>query len=190
MTSISRISCAWLLLAGLITSASAQKVKIGYDRSVDFSRYKTYTWAKPTMPVTRPLLYEMVVGSIDHELTNRGLQRTDQDGDLILIGSGGIDVGINQAAGTPILPTYGGAPSSIDATMWTGAQGASISSATYVQEGTLQLQFVDRTANKLVWNGTLSEKLDSTKKQDSLNRIDKGITKLLKQFPPKGASSK
>jgi hypothetical protein len=186
MTAIRTLSCALLLLAGLITSTSAQKVKVGYDKGVEFSKYKTYTWAKPSMPVTRPLLYEMIVGSIDSELTHRGLQRTDQNGDLILIGSGGIDVALNQTVGTPILPTYAGGPVSFDGTMWTGAQGTS--SAVYVQEGTLQLQFVDRSSNKLVWNGTLSEKLDSTRKNDSLNRIEKGIAKLFKQFPPKDAS--
>jgi len=190
MTGIRKIACALLLLSGLLTSAVGQKVKVGYDKSVDFSKYKTYTWAKPPMPITRPLLYEMVVGAIDNQLATRGLQRTDQNGDLILMGSGGIDVGLNQAGGTPILPTYGGAPVSLDGNMWTGAQGASNSSATYVQEGALQLQFVDRSSNKLVWNGTVSEKLDSTKKQDSLDRIEKGIAKLLKQFPPRGASSK
>jgi len=190
MTSIRTITCALLLLTGPITSAAAQKVKVGYDKSADFSKYKTYTWAKPSMPITRPLLYEMVVGAIDNQLANRGLRRIDQNGDLTLIGSGGIDVALNQAAGTPILPTYGGEPVSLDGNMWTGAQGASNSAAVYVQEGALQLQFVDRNTNKLVWNGILLEKLDSTRKQDSLDRIDKGITKLLKQFPPKGGSSK
>src|SRR5579862_5635199 len=98
MTGICKIASALLLLPGILTSAVAQKVKVGYDKSVDFSKYKTYTWAKPSMPITRPLLYEMVVGAIDNQLAKRGLQRTDQNGDLILMGSGGIDVALNQAA--------------------------------------------------------------------------------------------
>jgi hypothetical protein len=180
----------YLLLFALSTTAFAQKVKVGYDKSVDFSRYKTYTWAEPAMPSTRPMLYLMVVGSVEHELKNSGLQRADNDGDLILIPAGGMEFGINTAAATPVLSTYGGLPLSIDATMWTGAGGTANLTGAYVPEGTLQLQFVDRSTTKIIWNGTVSEKLDVENKKKSLDRIDKAIAKLIKQFPPKAGSSK
>jgi hypothetical protein len=178
-----------LLLFAVATTAFAQKVKVGYDKSVDFRRYKTYTWAEPAMPPTRPMLYATVVGSVEEELKNRGLQRADKNGDLILIPAGGIEFGISSAAGTPMLPTYGGAPASIDATMWTGAGGTANLTSSYVPQGTLQLQFVDRSTNKVIWNGTVSEKLDVEKKKESLDRIYKAIAKLIKQFPPKAASN-
>ena len=47
----------------------------------------------------------------------------DNDGDLILIPAGGMEFGLSSAAGTPIMPSYGGAPPAIDATMWSGANG-------------------------------------------------------------------
>jgi NADPH:quinone reductase-like Zn-dependent oxidoreductase len=190
MNSIRSTLWVCLFLFALATAAFAQKVKVGYDKSVDFSKYKTYTWAEPAMPSSRPMLYAMVVDSVDGELKDRGLQKTDKNGDLILIGAGGIEFGINAAAGTPVLNTYGGQPPSLNATMWTGAGGTSNLGASYVPEGALQLQFVDRRANKVVWNGTVSAKLDIENKKKSLDRIYKGIAKLLKQFPPKGASPK
>jgi hypothetical protein len=58
--------------------------------------------------------------------------------------------------------------------------------APYVPEGTLALTFVDRASNKVVWCGTVTEKLDIENKKKSLERVDKAIAKLLKQFPPKG----
>ena len=180
----------YLLLSTLATTAFAQKVKVGYDKSVDFSRYKTYTLAEPGTPPTRPMLYASVVGSIEHELKNRGLQRTDKDGDLILIPAGGMEFGINTAAATPVLSTYGGTPASFNATMWTGAGGTANLTSPYVPQGTLQLQFVDRSTNKIVWNGTVSEKLDVENKKKSLDRIDKAIAKLITQFPPRAAPSK
>jgi hypothetical protein len=176
-----------LVLSLLTTSAFAQKVKVGYDKSADFSKYKSYAWAAPSTPSSRPLLREMVIGSVDHQLKSRGLARVENNGDLILIGNGGMEYGINQAAGTPILPTYGGPPPTLDATMWTGATGASVLMAPYVPEGTLILEFVDRGTNKVVWGGTVTQKLDVEQKQKSLDLIDKGIAKLLKQFPPKGS---
>jgi hypothetical protein len=173
-----------LLLTGLATSVFAQKIKVGYDKSVDFSRYKSYTLAEPGVQPTRPLLYASIVGSIDHELTSKGFARTQSDGDLILVPAGGTEFGLNQAAGTPISPTYSGPPPALDATMWTGAGGSSASMAMYVPEGALELEFIDRRANKVVWSGTVTVKLDIERKTKSLELIDKSIVKLLKGFPP------
>jgi hypothetical protein len=96
-----------------------------------------------------------------------------------------VEFGINQAASTPILSTYGGAPLVIDANMWTGATGPSNLMAPYVLEGKLVLTFADRPSDKVVWTGTVTEKLDIENKEESFWRVDKAITKLLKQFPPK-----
>jgi hypothetical protein len=178
----------YLFLSALTTTTFAQKVKVGYDKSVDFSRYKTYTWTEPAMPPTRPMLYATVVGTVEDELKKKGLQSVDKNGDLILMPAGGIEFGINTAVGTPVLPTYAGAPVSVNTTMWTGAVGTENLTSSYVPQGTLQLQFVDRSNNKIIWNGRVSEKLDIERKQESLDRIYKAIAKLIKQYPPKASS--
>jgi hypothetical protein len=68
--------------------------------------------------------------------------------------------------------------------MWTGAGGPSNLMATYVSEGTLMLNVVDRRTNKITWSGTVKQKLDiQDKKTASL--VDKAVGKLLKDFPPK-----
>jgi len=179
-----------ILLLILATSAFAQKVKVGYDKAAAFSNYKTYAWAAPTTPSNRPVLREMVIGMVDNELKAKGLSRVDKDGDLVLVGSGGMEYGLNQAASTPILPTYAGPPPTVDATMWTGATGPSALMAPTVPEGTLALEFVDRATNKMIWSGLVSQKLDIENKKKSLDLIEKGIAKLLKQFPPKDSSTK
>jgi len=178
------------LLVLLATCAFAQKVKVGYDKAAAFSNYKTYTWAAPSMPSNRPVLREMVIGIVDNELKSKGLSRVEKDGDLVLIGNGGMEYGINQAASTPILPTYAGPPPTVDVTMWAGANGPSSLMAPTVPEGTLALEFVDRATNKMIWSGTVSQKLDIENKKKSLDVIEKGIVKLFKQFPPKEPSGK
>jgi len=177
--------CLTLLLVIHAVGAFAQKVKTGHDKSVDFKRYTSYTWAEPGSPPTRPMLYATVVGSIDHQLQSKGLTKTQSNGDLILIPAGGMEFGLNTAAGTPILGTYSASPPAIDATMWTGAGGSSSSAAPYVPEGTLVLNLVDRSANKIVWTGTVKLNLDMEQKQKSLDLVDKAIAKLFKEFPPK-----
>jgi len=171
----------------LAQNVYCQKVKIGYDKGVDFSKFASYTWADPSTPPARPLVYKGIVSSIDEKLNAKGLSRANNDGDLVIIPAGGIGYGLNMAAGTPILPTYSGVPPSMNATMWTGAAGPSNLMAPYVGEGTLMLTFVDRAANKVIWSGTVTEKLDvvGKDKYKSLDRIDNAIAKLLKDFPPK-----
>lgn len=174
----------FLLIATFPIGTFAQKVDVGYDKGVDFQKFKTYAWAEPSMPPTRPLLYAKVADTVDYELEQKGLSRVERDGDLILVPAGGMEFGLNMPAGTPILPTYGGAPPAVNATMWTGATTGGNLMAPYVPEGTLALTFVDRVGNQVVWSGTVKEKLDIEQKDKSLKRIDKAIAKLLKKFPP------
>jgi hypothetical protein len=173
------------LLAAISLSAVvcfAQKVKVGHDKATDFSKFKTYTWADPAMPPNRPVLFEAVVARVEVELKSKGLTRVPKDGDLTLTPAGGVDFGFAGQAGTPYSPTYGGAPPTLNATMWTGSTGPS-TAGVYVTEGTLALTFVDRVSNKVVWSGSVKQKLDIEQKNKSLELADKAVIKLLRRFP-------
>lgn len=165
-------------------SCLAQKVKVGYDKGTDFSKFKTYSWIDPAMPATRPVVFDAIVARTDVELQAKGFTRVPKDGDLTLTPAGGIDFGFAGVASTPILPTYSSPPPSINGGMWTGATGPA-SAGTYVPEGTLVLTFVDRVNNKVIWSGTVKQKLDFEQKNKSLELIDKAVIKLLKRFPGK-----
>ena len=183
MTSIARI-----VLLAFVSSATtvtvAQKVKVGYDRGTDFSKFKSYSWAAPAMPPTRPVLFEAVTARVEVELQDKGLAKVERDGDLILTPSGGMDYGFSHEAGTPYSPTYGSPPPTLNATMWTGTTGPS-SAGVWNSEGTLILTFVDRASNKIVWSGSVKQKLDLEKKNKSLELADKAVIKLLAKFPGK-----
>jgi len=178
------------LVIALGASLAAQKVNVGYDKSVDFSKYKTYTRLEPSTPPTRPTLYKFVVNSIDSELSAKGLHRTDRDGDLILELAGGIDYGIAVTSGPPVTSSYSGPAPAINSTMWTGANGGQGELMPAVPEAGLQLQFIDRAANEIVWSGTVTQALDQEDKGKSLELAIKAVTKLLKRFPPPNSHSK
>jgi hypothetical protein len=174
---IGRSSLLGLIAAVFITPGFAQKIRIGYDKSVDFSKYKTYTWAKPEAPAQRPLLYLNVVSQIDDELKAKGLQRTEENGDLTLVGAGGIGFGYNMP------PAF-----EMEAAYWSGKEDLGALTAPMVGEGTLILEFVDRSKNKMIWRGTATEKLDPSVVK-SLPRIEKTVSKLVKAYPPKSSSN-
>ena len=171
-------------------SLAAQKVKVGYDKSVDFSKFKTYTRLEPGTPPTRPVLYTFVVNSIDSQLIEKGLHRIDRDGDLILELAGGVDYGIAVASGPPLTSSYNGPPPRLNSTMWTGANGGQGELMPAVPEAGLQLQFIDRAANEIVWSGTVTQVLDQKDKGKSLELASKAVAKLLKRFPPANSKSK
>jgi hypothetical protein len=167
-----------------LNTASGQKVKVGYDKSTDFSRFTTYTWAEPAMPPVRPAMFASIVWRVDEQLQSKGFTKTSSNGDLTLIPAGGVEFGLSGGTVTPILPTYGGPPPAFNSTMWTGAGGAS-TAGTYVPEGTLVLTFVERATNTVVWTGFVKQKLDLERQQKSAELVDKAVVKLIKQFPQK-----
>jgi len=173
-----------LLVAALAISAPAQKVKVGYDKSVDFSKYKTYTLAEPATPPSRPILYATVITSIDAEMNSKGFQRVDKNGDLTLEIAGGVGFGIVVSGGPPVTSSNNGPPPAMNATMWTGAGGGQGSLQPAVPDASLELEFVDRNANQIVWSGTVTQALDMERKDKSLDLAIKAVTKLLKPFPP------
>jgi Domain of unknown function (DUF4136) len=178
-----RIKLCVIVAISCTIAGFAQKVKVGYEKGTDFSKYHTYTWAKPRTIPSRPLLYDYVVSAIDGELSAKGLKKTESDGDLTLIPAGGIEYGSNFPAGTPILPTYAGPPPDMNSTMWTGMTPGS--SGPVVAQGSLTIEFVDRSRNEVIWNGTVTQTLDPVKKDKSVALVYKAVAKLLKNFPPK-----
>jgi len=173
-----------LLVAMLsVTCCFAQKVKVGYDKTADFSKYKSYTLQKPATTPNRPLLYASITGTIKNDLEAKGIASREKDGDLTLIATGGFDYGLNSDVG---LSGCQNCPAPlVDAMDWTGKIPAGGASGTAPPKGTLQLTFVDRANNKVVWTGTVTQKLDATKQDQALQRVGAAVDKLMAEFPPK-----
>jgi hypothetical protein len=163
------------------TYSLAQKVKVGFDKSADFTRYRTYSWPKDTVaPGMAPRRLAVIV-EIDYQLKSKGLTRVEENGDLLVNGFGSFQGGLGGGDTGVIFPSYSTIYSP-SMSMW---MGVSSNPASLVIDGGLALQFIDSSAKKLVWQGSVSQKLDSGKRGENLKRIQKAIDKLLEDFPPK-----
>src|ERR1035441_3784117 len=82
----------FLVLLVLLVSlgAQAQKINVGYDKSLDFSKFKTYAW-EPHGAVAHPMLAADIVGAIEDEMKAKGLQLTTDKPDLVIQVYGSID---------------------------------------------------------------------------------------------------
>src|SRR5215471_21678454 len=90
---------AVLVVAG--TNAMAEKIRIHYDHSVDFSKFKTYGWA-PIGSVAHPMLALDMVGAIEDQLNARGLHKVPSNPDLIIQIYGAVDTEYSMTSNNPL----------------------------------------------------------------------------------------
>jgi hypothetical protein len=171
---------AFLVLVCMNCIATAQKVQVGFDKTADFSKYRTYSWGQSEAgPTEVPLRRAVVMSEIESVLAGKGLKRVDQYGDLTLDAQGGLGGeigGQHQEATVPVTSS----PSSPMNTVWSGAP---VAAGSYVLKGTLVLNFVDTATKSLVWEGTVATKLDENRDKN-YKHVRKAIAKLLERFPP------
>jgi len=96
-----------LLLSALLCAPGfAEKIRVHYDKSVDFSKYKTYGWA-PHGAVAHPMLALDMVGAIEQELNSRGLQKVAANPDLLIEIYGAVDSEVSMTSNNPIYNATG-----------------------------------------------------------------------------------
>src|SRR5262249_11412774 len=86
------ISCAGLLLLVCSLMVKAQTVRYNSLPGTDFSKYKTYKWARiPNAKYPNQILDEQIMRSIDGQLATKGLSRTEDNPDLIVVYQAAVD---------------------------------------------------------------------------------------------------
>ena len=70
---------------GLGVAVFAQEVHFDYNRSANFSAYKTYQWVDyREVPIGDQILDQDIKRAVDAQLAGKGLQRVESDGDLYI----------------------------------------------------------------------------------------------------------
>jgi hypothetical protein len=171
----------WVLLVGLLSvSAQAQKIKVEFDKNLDFAKFKTFAWGKHDA-VSRPTLVLAIAGAIQEELTKRGLQRTDSNPDLYIQMYGSVDSDMSVSYSDPLYIGTGGIPPFDQSfPMWGAVPGAT--TTVVVHKGQLVVDLIDATEKKLTWRGMATEKL-SDKKMKLINQINTAVEKMFQQYP-------
>ena len=163
-----------------VSAASAQDVAVNYVPGTDFTKYTTYRWVeidgaeKPDQ-----ILDTQIKQSVEKVLAGKGLKKLDGDEATLFIA---YQVAIGQERQWNSYNT-GGYGS------WRYGGGTSTATSTTINIGTIALDMYDPAKKELMWKGqaskTIDEKANPEKRQKNL---DKAMTKLLKDFPPKPKS--
>jgi hypothetical protein len=161
--------------------SSAQQVKTDYDRSTNFTQYKTYSWEQ--VKTKDSLDVDRIKSAVNAALAAKGWTQVDSGGDVSIVA---MEITKNQQTLNTFYDGFGGGWG------WRRFGGGGFGEATTTTEtykvGTLVIDLFDSKTKKLLWRGTSSDTL-SNNSDKNIKNMDKGIEKLFKQFPP-GSSKK
>ena len=168
------------LLVSFILSAVgsmwAQDVHYNFMPGTNFSKYHTYKWIKlPRNVVPDQLIDQEITRSIDWQLAEKGLSKTDSDkADLYIGYQGAID---REKQWTGFGDGFG--PWGLD------GMGMATATSSTIQNGTLVVDMYDPATKQLVWTGQATKTLSpSHNPQKNVERLDSAVKKLLKDYPP------
>ncbi|MVX35492.1 DUF4136 domain-containing protein [Myroides sp. LoEW2-1] len=177
MKLIKFIPIAFALL--LTAACSSVRVNTDYDKSANFTAYKTYAFLKEGVDAAQinDIDKKRILNSIDAELTAKGFVKSNDNPDFVISIFTLATKNVNVTHSNYYSPWgyYGYGP------YW-GPQNTNIS--THI-EGTLYIDIFDTKNKSLVWQGTgiglITPNQKSEKKEE---RIKEFAQKVLSTFPP------
>jgi hypothetical protein len=179
-----------VLPALLLASAGfAQEVWYKYFPKADFSKYKTYKWVPiESTDQLDPLADQQLKAAVDAELAKKGLAKIEgAEADLRI----GYQVAFRKAmewsafTEMPGPGIYRSGGSRWDCDPLTRPIGTTTTTET-LRIGDFGLDMYDAAQRQLVWRGDAAKTIEADVTRDRRKKnIEKGVAKLLKDYPPK-----
>ncbi len=169
-----RTLVALAALAALAACSSLQ-VSTDYDKSADFSQYKTFSY-RDAGEIKDPLWAKRLEGVLCDALEAKGLKRVESGGDVWLAAHGRLskETQIN-TYNTGWGYGWG----------WYGGMGMSTSTVSEIPVGTLIVDLVDGKKKELVWRGTATDTLQThASPEDREKKLREVAAQLFASYPP------
>ncbi|MDO6760989.1 DUF4136 domain-containing protein [Tamlana sp. 2_MG-2023] len=189
MKSLKRISLLMTLL--FVCTSSFAQVKSDYDKSTDFSKYKSYTfagWEKNSDQLVNDFDKKRVLEALKKEFSARGMSHVESEADAVIT----LYLVVNNKTSTTAYTDFNGGMGygygMRRAWGWGMGPGMVSATTTYdeddYKEGTLVVDLYDAAGKSLVWQGVMTKVINEhSEKRDKT--IPKNIKKLMKKFPVK-----
>jgi Domain of unknown function (DUF4136) len=171
---VSRIALGFALAMMIANTTFAQKVTTDYNKSADFTQYKTFMWIKEPNTTTDPLMRQRMIDDVNSALTARGLQLVTSDADLGVAAHAATK---QERSLNTFYNGFGGG------WRWGGGFGSSTTTVDTYQVGTLVVDLFDSKTKEAVWRGTASKTLSGNPQKNAEN-LNKAVEDMFKKFPP------
>ena len=181
--SINRRIYLSLAIAVLSATASlAQAVKTEYDRTTDFSGYRTYCWQN--VHTQDPFWVDRIRAAVDSSLAAKGWTRVESSGDVSIMA---MEMTEDHRTLRTYYDNYGGGWS----WRWRGLGdfGTATTTEDVYRVGTLVVDVFDTSAKRIIWRGSASETI-SHKSATNIRNLEKGVQKMFERFPPETRSTR
>jgi len=163
--------------------AMAQKTTYDFDKSADFTKFKTYVMKEGT-PVGQQLIDDRIIAAIDAAMTSKGFTKAPSNPDVVVIYHVAFD---KQMDISTFSSGYGGGYGPYGYG-WGGGWGGGTTS-TQVRDiliGTLVIDIADASKKNMVWRGMGTKEVDTTAKPEKRDKsITNAVNKIFKNYPPK-----
>ena len=160
----------------LSAGVSAQQVKTDFDRSTNFAQYKTYSWEQ--VKTKDALDVDRIKSAVNAALAAKGWTQVDSGGDVSIVA---MEITRNQQTLNTFYDGFGGGWG------WRRFGGGGFGEATTTTDtykvGTVVVDLFDTKTKQLIWRGSSSDTL-SNNSDKNIKNLDKGVTKMFKNFPP------
>jgi Domain of unknown function (DUF4136) len=164
------------------TLALAQKTSYDYDKTANFTGFKTYA-LKDGTKVGQPLIDDRIVAALEAELAAKGLTKSDANPDLFVVYHVAFDKQKD-------ISTYSSGHGGYGAYGWGyGGGWAGGTTTTQVRDilvGTLVVDMADAKKGQVIWRGMGVKEVDTQAKPEKRDKsINSAMTKIFKNYPPK-----
>lgn len=176
------IATAVFLIVIAASVAQAQKVKVEFDKNVDFAKFKTYAWDPTPQATGKPVLVAAIKAAINDELGKRGLTQVAENPDLYIAMYGAVDSDFAVTYSDFYYGPYGVPSFDQSFLMWGMAPGTT--NTAVVHKGQLVVDLIDAGAKKLVWRGIATQNL-SDQPMKLVEQVNTAVEKLFAKYPPK-----
>lgn len=180
-----------LFIVFLVSSLSFGQVSYDLDKTLDFTKFKTYTfkgWEKNSDQQLNDLDKQRITDAFAHELEIRGFTKDDTNPDVAIT----LYIVVEEKTSTTAYTNYnGGMGYGMGAGWGMGYGGVGMGSSTTsystsdYQVGTIVIDFYDSSTKKLAWQGTLKVTVKKPKKREK--SIPRNVAKLMLKYPVKAS---
>ncbi len=184
MKSVLHLCLALMALALLPACSSQLKVTTDYDKTADFSKYKTFGFYKlQTKGNISELNANRILNAIRNALISKGYTEENSNPDMLV---NAVTYFREQQSVTASTNYYGYGGLYRPYGYWGGgmATGYTTYNTYNYTNGSLSIDIVDNASNKMIWQGVGNKDIDGTPKNPD-EAINTAVVKILEGFPPK-----
>jgi hypothetical protein len=166
---------AMALLLPTAKTLVAQDVTYNFMPGTDFTKYHTYKWVVIQGAVyPNQIIDTEIKDAVNSQLQGKGLTLTNNDkADLYV----GYQTTMDQQRQWNAFGMGGG---------WRFGGGMGTATSSTIDVGTIVVDMYDPSTKTLVWTGRATKTLDPSSNQEkNIKNLDRGMQKLLKNYPPK-----